>query len=42
MLRSGEVNGMKVGAREWRVPDKAIQAFIDGKMGGKPSGEKSE
>ena len=38
MLRSGQVPGMKLGTKEWRVPDKALQDFIDGKMAQKPAG----
>jgi excisionase family DNA binding protein len=40
MLRSGELKGMKFGVREWRIPDKAIQEFIDSKMRKPAAGEK--
>jgi excisionase family DNA binding protein len=42
MLRSGEIKGMKFGVREWRIPDKAIQEFIDAKMGKPAVGEKAK
>jgi len=29
MLRNGQLSGLKLGAKEWRVPDRAIQDLID-------------
>jgi excisionase family DNA binding protein len=29
MLRDGELGGVKLGKKEWRVPDRAIQDLID-------------
>ncbi len=40
MLQAGEIKGMKFGAREWRIPDRELQGFIDAKMGRKPTEEK--
>ncbi len=40
MLQAGEIKGMKFGAREWRIPDRELQEFIDTKMGRKPAGQK--
>jgi excisionase family DNA binding protein len=33
MLREGSIKGMKFGAREWRIPESALQEFIASKMG---------
>ena len=37
MLREGVVQGMKFGAREWRVPESSLQAFIKSRMTTKPN-----
>ena len=37
MLRSGQVRGMKFGARQWRIPSSSLQEFINGKMGPNPA-----
>jgi excisionase family DNA binding protein len=29
MLREGQLGGIKLGKKEWRVPDKSIQELID-------------
>lgn len=42
MLRAGTINGMKVGAQQWRVPESALQEFISSRMRKPPAGEKSE
>ncbi len=40
MLREGNLGGVKLGKKEWRVPDKAIQELIDRNM--KPAAPKGE
>jgi len=42
MLRSGQLAGMKIGLKEWRIPDKAIQALTDASMLSKPVAPKGE
>jgi excisionase family DNA binding protein len=41
MLRNGSLPGMKLGPKEWRIPAKSLQEFIDAKMG-KPAAGKGE
>ena len=42
MLRAGQLPGMKLGPKEWRIPSDALQAFIDAKMGKPAATEKHE
>jgi excisionase family DNA binding protein len=32
MLRAGTINGMKVGAQQWRFPESSLKAFIASRM----------
>jgi excisionase family DNA binding protein len=40
MLRAGQLPGMKLGPKEWRIPSDALQEFINGKMRRPAAGEK--
>jgi excisionase family DNA binding protein len=40
MLRLGQLPGMKLGPKEWRIPSDALQEFIAGKMKGQAAGGK--
>lgn len=33
MIREGTIKGIKLGAKEWRIPLSALNSFIEGKMG---------
>jgi excisionase family DNA binding protein len=38
MLRDGVIRGMKLGVREWRVPESSLREFIESRMSKKPPG----
>ena len=33
LLREGQLPGRKIGARQWRIPEGKLKAFLDGELG---------
>ncbi len=38
-LKSGQLKGVKIGGRQWRVKESDLQAFVDGQTGGGRKGK---